>query len=103
MAVLTPAISEFRLSFTYVLSSHTLADDLGVLVDKHEWPSLVSVDATRSSGSEHRVCARQPGGHHGSSGQHYFLLSIIYNLFKATTIIAIIEVRKIECSRIFID
>jgi len=33
---------------TYVLSSHTLADNLSVLVDENVWTGLIGVEATAS-------------------------------------------------------
>ena len=37
---------------TYVLASHTLADDLGVLVDEDVGAGLIGVDATGGNGGQ---------------------------------------------------
>ena len=40
------------LLLTYVFTGHTLADNLGVLVDEHIWLSSWSIEATSCKGVE---------------------------------------------------
>ena len=60
-----------------MLSSHTLADDLGVLVDEDERLGLAGVDSASSGNSKERVGSGEPGGNHGSSRQHlsFFIIN----------------------------
>jgi len=40
-----------------VLSSHTLADNFSVLIDKNVWLGFVGVDTTGGSSSHHGACS----------------------------------------------
>ena len=62
-----------------MLAGHTLADDLGVLVDENEWLGIRSVgETTLGSGGHHGGGTGEHGvlGEHGRSKQHLsFFLS----------------------------
>ncbi len=58
---------------TYVLAGHTLADDLGVLVDEDVGASLISVDTTGGGDSHDRAGSLQEILGNGL-GQHLLLI-----------------------------